>query len=218
VAILYSLQADLFLSRKNDVVTAESLYRKAIEEDPNFIPPFYSLARILLSNNKPEEAILQYQEILKKDPKQAGPHMMIGIIYETGEQFDMAEKHYREALNLNPRFAFAANNLAYILATKSENLQEAMEYANLAKELLPDDPNVMDTLGWIYYRQGLFDFALEELRGASEKLQDNPIVHYHLGMAYYKKGQLENARQALEKAFSLSEDFEGSQEAREILY
>jgi tetratricopeptide (TPR) repeat protein len=76
------------------------LYRKAIEQDPNFIPPLYSLARILVSKNKPEEAILQYEEILKKDPKQPGPHMMMGIIYETQKQFDLAEKHYRKALEI----------------------------------------------------------------------------------------------------------------------
>lgn len=142
---------------------------------------------------------------------------MLGIIYERQESFDMAEKHYREALKIDSDFAFAANNLAYILATKKVNLQEAMVFASKAKKILPDDPNVMDTIGWIYYQQGLLDFALKELQGAVEKLNDNPTVLYHLGMVHYKKGQMENARKMLEKALSLSKDFEGAEEARETL-
>jgi hypothetical protein len=50
-------------------------------------------------------------------------------------------------------------------------LQEALIFASKAKKILPDDPNIMDTIGWIYYQQGLLDFALRELVGASEKLK-----------------------------------------------
>jgi Flp pilus assembly protein TadD len=75
-----------------------------------------------------------------------------------------------------------------------------MEFATLAKEILPEDPNVMDTLGWIYYQKELYDFALMELREASEMLQNNPVVQYHLGMAYHKKGQHENARACIGKS------------------
>jgi tetratricopeptide (TPR) repeat protein len=75
----------------------------------------------------------------------------------------------------------------------------------------------MDTLGLIYFKKGLYDIAIQEFTDSLEKIPDNPIIHYHLGRAYYKKGNKELARVELEKALSLDDSFDGSEEARQIL-
>jgi tetratricopeptide (TPR) repeat protein len=92
-----------------------------------------------------------------------------------------------------------------------------LNLARLAKEKLPDDPNVMDTLGWVYYKKGLYDSAIAEFIDCLEKMPDNPTVIYHLGMAFYKKGDFKNARAELEKALALNENFSGAEEARRVL-
>jgi tetratricopeptide (TPR) repeat protein len=181
------------------------------------MPPYYALARIYLAENKADKAIAQYQSALKANPKQAGAHMLLGIIYDTQKDLEKSEAHYRAALEINPDFAPAANNLAYNLADQDKNIDEAFQLARLAKEKLPDDPNVMDTLGWVYYRKGLYDSAIGEFSDCLTKLPDNPVVHYHLGMAYYKKGESARAKLQLEKALSLQPDFPGSDEARKVL-
>ena len=75
----------------------------------------------------------------------------------------------------------------------------------------------MDTLGWTYYKKGLYDLAIMELSDAQSKLFENAEVTYHLGMAYYKKGDAKRARAELEKALSLNENFTGADEARKVL-
>jgi tetratricopeptide (TPR) repeat protein len=75
----------------------------------------------------------------------------------------------------------------------------------------------MDTLGWVYYKKGLYDSAISEFSSSLEKIPENPIVHYHLGLAYYKKDDKTKAKMALEKALSVDENFNGAQEAKRIL-
>ena len=120
-------------------------------------------------------------------------------------------------MNINPDFAPAANNLAYLLSTQDKDINEALGFAQKAKERLPDDPNVMDTLGWIYYKKGLYDNAIREFADSLGKIPENAVVHYHLGLAFYKKGNKDGAKAELEKALSLNEKFDGADEARRIL-
>jgi len=75
----------------------------------------------------------------------------------------------------------------------------------------------MDTMGWIYYKKGLYDSAISEFKDSLGKIPDNADVHYHLGLAYYKKGDMDRGRAQLEKALSLNSNFKGANEARRIL-
>jgi tetratricopeptide (TPR) repeat protein len=75
----------------------------------------------------------------------------------------------------------------------------------------------MDTLGLVYYKKGLFESAIGEFADSLEQMPDNAVVHYHLGQAYYKKGDKVPAKAELEKALKLDQDFEGADQARQIL-
>ena len=75
----------------------------------------------------------------------------------------------------------------------------------------------MDTLGWVYYKKGFYDLAIGEFSDSLSKLAGNPVVNYHLGLAYYKKGDTDRARDQLEKALSISDDFDGAEDARKVL-
>ena len=75
----------------------------------------------------------------------------------------------------------------------------------------------MDTLGWVYYKNGHYESAIAEFTDCLAKMPDNATVTFHLGMAYYKKGDLENARAELEKALQLDKNFNGADKARKIL-
>ena len=82
----------------------------------------------------------------------------------------------------------------------------------------PDSPQILDTLGWIYYEKGLYDNAVALLKDSSEKLENRePTVLYHLGMAYHRSGRKVEARDALSKALALNKTFPGTNEARKIL-
>ena len=75
----------------------------------------------------------------------------------------------------------------------------------------------MDTLGWVYFKKGLYDNAISEFTDSLEKMPDNAIVNFHLGMAFYKKGDRDKARSQLEKALSLNQNFDGAAEAKKVL-
>jgi tetratricopeptide (TPR) repeat protein len=89
----------------------------------------------------------------------------------------------------------ALNNLAYLLA--KEDPDAALSYAKKAAELAPDDPAVLDTVGWVYYRKGFYRQALSNLQNAVVK-GDTPLRRYH--MAYFKLGNSEEGQRALDAA------------------
>jgi uncharacterized protein HemY len=92
-----------------------------------------------------------------------------------------------------------------------------LKLAQSAKSQLPEEPSVMDTLGWVYYKKGLYDSAIGEFKASLSKAGENPTVAYHLGLAYHKKGEAEKARAELQRALELSGSFEGAEQARKLL-
>jgi tetratricopeptide (TPR) repeat protein len=216
LAVIYNLKGGLFLAT-HDMTQAQEAFQKAIESDPEYLKPYFALARIFLQNKQEDEAIAQYETVLSKNPQQAGPHMLLGTIYDMQRKFDLSEKHYRRALEISPDFAPAANNLAYLMASEGKNLDEALGFAQRAKEKLPDDPSIMDTLGWVYYQKGLYDSAIREFSDSLEKMPDNATLHYHLGLAYFKKDKKELAKAQLDKALQLNPKFDGAEDAQKLL-
>jgi len=92
-----------------------------------------------------------------------------------------------------------------------------LELAKKAKEQLPDDPNVADTLGLALLHKGIYSAAIAELSEAVEKLPEHPTVLYHLGLAHWKNGEKEKAIEVLEKALSMKGEFPERAEAKKLL-
>jgi tetratricopeptide (TPR) repeat protein len=214
--VIHNLKGGLYLS-KGDAAAAEGSFRTAIQKNPNLLAPYYALAGIYLRDQKADQAIEQFKQLIAVNPKQAGPHMMIAVIYDSQKKLDLSEKHYRACLEADPTFAPAANNLAYILAEGDRDLNEALKYAQAAKAALPEDASVADTLGWVYYKKGLYDSAIAEFKASLAKAPENPTMMYHLGLAYAKKGETDKARAELERALKLGNKFDGAEEAKKAL-
>ena len=87
----------------------------------------------------------------------------------------------------------------------------------MAKEAVPDNPFMSDTLGWVYYRKNIYSRAIVYLKEAADKLPNQPVVHYHLGMAYYKNGQIDLAKKELNRALQIDPNFAGAAEAKDVL-
>jgi predicted Zn-dependent protease len=78
-------------------------------------------------------------------------------------------------------------------------------------------PAFMDTLGWVYYKTGEVDKAVDLLKKVAKQAPNVPIFQYHLGMAYHKQGNLSEAKIQLTKAMESKNDFTGKDEARTTL-
>jgi tetratricopeptide (TPR) repeat protein len=120
-------------------------------------------------------------------------HFMRGAMYERMKKFDASETEFRKVLQLNPSNAGAMNYLGYMLADRAVRLEEAFD---LIKKAVDQDPNngaYLDSLGWVYYRQGKFAEAEGVLLKAVERVGGDATVHDHLGDVYLKLGKTREA-------------------------
>ncbi|NDY73816.1 cytochrome c biogenesis factor [Desulfobacter hydrogenophilus] len=216
LAVIHNTRAKIYLVEKN-MDNAESEFKKAIDISPDYLAPYNELAKIYLARKNIELAKKQYKTIISKNKKSASAHMLLAVLYEVEKNFDTAEEHYRKALDINPNYAAAANNLSYHLAARTDKLDEALALARKAKTLYPEDPSIMDTLGFAYYKKGLYGNAVVQFLDCLEKIPDNPVVRYHLGLAYYGKGEKALAGKELANALELKDNFSGAEHARTLL-
>ncbi len=210
------MEGKISLARK-DTKAARLHFEKAIATDSNILAAYVALAKLYIRENKIQEALSQYESLLEKEPKSLTGNMGLGTIYDQQGDIEKAEACYRKALEIKSDFAPAANNLAWNLLQSGGNIDEALGFAQIAKEHMPQNSSVMDTLGWLYYLKGSYLNAIAELQDSLKLEPDNPVINYHMGMAYYKNGQTDSAKQFLEKVLEIDKNFKESEEVRRVL-
>jgi tetratricopeptide (TPR) repeat protein len=201
----------------NDIPQAVSSARKAIELDADYLEAYALLGQLYIRERKLEAARQEFERLVERHPMDIGAHTMIGILLQIEQRHAEATKVYEKVLTLDPRAVVAANNLAYTYASAGHSLDVALSLAQTAKVGRPDDPDVNDTLGWIYYKRNLPTMAIEPLELSVRKNPGHATYQYHLGMAYLSSGDKIRGRATLQKALALQHDFEGAAEARKAL-
>ncbi|CAN5690736.1 hypothetical protein BH20ACI4_BH20ACI4_23040 [soil metagenome] len=165
LAALHYLNADIFTAQK-DSASAESELKKSIEADENYLPAYSAYAAMLVGRNQTAEAIGQYKTIVGKKPS-ASVYVLLGILEEAQNNFAEAEKHYRKSLEIAPDSPIAANNLAWLIAEHNNgNLDEALRLAQTAVNQNQRTAEFYDTLGWVYFKKGLYSPAIEQMKKA----------------------------------------------------
>jgi tetratricopeptide (TPR) repeat protein len=213
---LQQLLGDVY-AHMRDVTSAEAAYLKSAELDPKRIAPYLRLANLYAASGKPGEALRRLDAAVAVNPGDVRAYMFAGLIHEQSGDVSSAQKAYQRALEINPRFAPAANNLAWLMTEHGGDRERALELAQTARNAAPQDPNIADTLGWVLYKHGRYDAAIELLEESAGTLKNNPVIHYHLGMAHSKVGNNDAAQKALQVAVRSREDFAGKSEARTTL-
>jgi tetratricopeptide (TPR) repeat protein len=115
-----------------------------------------------------------------------------------------AREAYEQAIKLAPTDGTALNNLAFLIAESSGDLDQALTYAQRAKQNLPNLSEVSDTLGWIYLKKNMSDNAMDIFQGLVNKTPGNSTYRFHLGMAYAQKGDKPKALKELQRALQSS--------------
>jgi tetratricopeptide (TPR) repeat protein len=116
-----------------------------------------------------------------------------------------AERDMRRILANDPDNVRTQNALGYTLADKTTRYEEALVYITRAYEKTPDDPAVIDSMGWVHYRLGKLDIARQYLQQAWEMTSDSEIGA-HLGEVMWQQGDYEAARKVWEQASEISPD------------
>lgn len=215
-AMIMHLKGDLFL-KKGEKDKALNYFKKSMERDPNYLPACISLAGLLIRRQLYEDASLLYEKVLAKEPDHIPALMAMGYLYDIQGASRKAEARYRKILKIDPEHVNAANNLAFILSETEEGIEEAFSLARQARKRKPKDPNVLDTMGWLYYKRGRYKNAVSEFKESLEFNPENPVTCYHLGLAYYRTQKYELARTYLQKAIDIDPNFNGAATARELL-
>jgi tetratricopeptide (TPR) repeat protein len=119
-------------------------------------------------------------------------YFMRGAMLERQKKYEASEAAFRKVLELDPDYAGALNYLGYMLADRNVRLDEAYEMIKKAVDLEPDKGEYLDSLGWVYYRQGKLEDAVAQLQRALDRTED-PTIHDHLGDVYAKLGKTREA-------------------------
>ncbi|MBI3069580.1 MAG: tetratricopeptide repeat protein, partial [Betaproteobacteria bacterium] len=112
---------------------------------------------------------------------------------EKVDRLDVLEANLRKLIEMRPTNAHAYNALGYTLADRNERLEEARGLIAKALELAPDDPFIMDSMGWVLYRMGNIKEGLDYLQRAYA-LRPDPEIAAHLGEVLWMQGRREEAR------------------------
>ncbi len=141
----------------------------------------------------------------------------LGRLYLEIGELEKARDQFEKAHAESPEMPEAVNDLAFVLAEIGTDLDRATQLAKDAKAARPDDHAVADTLGYVYYRKGLLEPALFELRSAVElaEVEGQQIAdyHYHLGLVLKGQGRLEDAKASFDRALQIEPTHEGARAA-----
>lgn len=187
---------------------------KASDKEP-------SLYAFLSSLYQDEKKFKEAEDITKKGlslfPGNPELHYRMGAIYEGMNRFPESIKEMEEVLKLDPNNADAMNFIGYSYVERGINLDKAEELINKAHNLKPRSGYIIDSLGWLYFRQDKFDLAIKYLTEAVSLLPDDPTVLEHLGDASAKSGQKKEAIEAYKRALHLNPTSSGLQKKIEEL-
>jgi tetratricopeptide (TPR) repeat protein len=227
-ASLHFLKGQVYGFERN-AQEAEAEFRRALEIDGNYLAAYSALGALFVNTNQQDRAIQEYQKIVERRPENAAAYTLIGMLEMNRHNIDAAIDYYRKALARDDNAIFAANNLAWLYAVYGKgNIDEAVRLAQTAVQASPEVPSFVDTLGWVYYKKGLYGAAAEQLKKAvsvdeaiarKSNIVPSPTYRFHLGVALAAKGDKAGARREIETALRLSEktNFPEADEARKTL-
>ena len=109
----------------------------------------------------------------------------------------------------------ALNNIAW-LQQRQGNYAKGLKYAERANQIVPDNPNVMDTLGWLLVQKGETNRGLVLLQEARVKAPHIPDIHYHMAVALHRAGRNDEARKELDRLLKSGREFPEIEEARAL--
>jgi len=218
-AFVQNLLGSVYLANRQNQ-EAENSFKKAIELNPALLPPYMNLARIYYVQKKSAKGIQELNHLVEAHPQHPAPYLTLGWLHELLKDYSQAIRVYESALEKHPDNWAVANNLAFLLcerATSAEDYDRALNLAQGALSMRPESPQVLDTLGWVYFKLGDFENARHLIEQALFKKPNESTLNYHMGMVLYKIGHTDKAQARLTQALKTRADFQGKEEAERVL-
>ncbi|MBI3188230.1 MAG: tetratricopeptide repeat protein [Gammaproteobacteria bacterium] len=187
------------------MVQLQNLMAASASDNDGVVRLYLAQGEVLSSAQRNREAFNIYNTALKNLPENTDLLYARALTAEKLDMLDVAESDLRLVLIHEPENVNALNALGYTLADHSQRLQEAKSYILKAVALLPNDPSILDSLGWVYYRLGEYEESVKHLRKAFAQFEDAEIAA-HLGEVLWVSGQTEEAGKIWQRGASLRAD------------
>lgn len=164
-----------------------------------------------------DSAIANYMKAREILPENEIVLSALGLMLDQAGRKSEARQAYEAALKTNPNDAWVMNNLAFLMADTATDLDVALNYAQKAKGLDPNRPEISDTLGWILLKKSLPDNAIPVLKDLVSRYPAQSTYHYHLAMAYKQKTDNTRAIAELREAMKHSTPGDEQQRIQDML-
>lgn len=163
------------------------------QTDEELIMGGSAAAQILRDATRLPEAIKRLQALDERIPDSVNVKYELAMLYERDNQMRAAERLLRQVIALDAGYAHAYNALGYSLADRNQRLPEALALITRALEISPQDPFILDSMGWVKFRMGQFEEAVDYLKRAYERRPEAEIAA-HLGEALWRLNRQDEAR------------------------
>ena len=171
----------LLRAKAGEVERAREIMQQLRDQSPDDAPTlFLAEAEILDQVGRQDAAMQVYTDALAAVPDDLDLLYGRAMYAVKRDQIAGAERDLRQIIERNPNHADALNALGYTLADRTDRYQEALGYIERAYRIKPDEPAILDSMGWVNYRLGHPQAALEYLTKAAGAMKDGEIAA-HLG-------------------------------------
>ncbi len=191
-ALMQGQQGDLRAARQ----TLQQLRRQYPDES---VRSFLVEGDVLRQAGEYEQAARVYDEGLSRHPGEQDLLYGRAIVWAQTGDVERAERDLRAVLDQEPDNAHALNALGYTLVDLTDRTREGYELIRRAYEQLPDNPAILDSMGWAYFRMGRHQEAVAYLRRAYLAMPDAEVAA-HLGEVLWAMGEREEARRVWREA------------------
>jgi len=212
-AVGQGLLGDIAQARGQSAQALEA-YRRAHQLEPS-TQTFLQLFGALSNQDGGKPALQLAQQWVKAHPKDAQAQKTLANAFARAGQFVQAKGAYEQLLKLTPDDSDAINNLANVLLRLKDPGAIAVAEQAVAKN--PANYNAIDTLGWALFQGGQTDRALQLLRDARLRQPGSAEIRYHLATVLAQTGRKTEAREELEAALKLGQNFAGKADAQALL-
>jgi tetratricopeptide (TPR) repeat protein len=196
------------MAKQGQLDEARAFLKRVANDNPeDAVQLTVAEAQLLRDAQRHAEAFSLLSEALGKQPEQPDLLYDIALTAEKLERYDLLETHLRKLIEVKPDHAHAYNALGYSFAERNTRLPEARKLIEKALELAPEDYFIIDSLGWVLYREGDLKGAARELRRAYGGRPDAEIGA-HLGEVLWMLGERDEARRIWDEALKAGPDNE----------
>lgn len=176
------------------------------KESPKNEIHYYLFEGLFLREQHEDQAAFDlYGEALKGYPNNVELLYGRAMVAESLNRLDLLEEDLRKILEYNPNNHAVLNALGYTLTDRTSRHQEALELIEKALALKPNDPFYLDSLGWVHYRLGNLDRAVDYLKQASN-LQHDVEFLAHLGEVLWQQGNHSEAKKIWQQGFNRNKE------------